>query len=138
MTAASSRRVTCLLLPTAGGSLRQNPGKIGLLIQAVRKVTSAPAHFGDRDARWFVVRLYVLEQLEKTAAVFEGSRIRDSKVFRRAVRANVYAVRIAFSQRRFADSLKQDQPRVRCAGKSLAVEGGSRLHKSEERRSRRR
>ena len=45
-TTASSRRVTCLLLPTAGGSLRQNPGKIGLLIQAVRKVTSAPAHFG--------------------------------------------------------------------------------------------
>ena len=44
-TAASSRRVTCLLLPTAGGSLRQNPGKVRLLIQAVRKVTSAPAHF---------------------------------------------------------------------------------------------
>ena len=42
-------------------------------------------------------------------------------------------------RRRFADSLKkQGQPRIRCAGKSLAVEGGSRLHESEERRSRRR
>ena len=70
--------------------------------------------------------------------VFEGSMIRDSKVFRRAVRAKFYAVRIAFSQRRFADSLKQGQFRIRCTGKSFAVEGGSRLHKSEERRSRRR
>ena len=59
---ASLRKVTCLLLPTAGESLRQNPGKIGLLIQAIRKVTSAPAHLWDRGARWFVVRLYVLEQ----------------------------------------------------------------------------
>ena len=60
-TAVPSRIVTYLLLPTAGGSLRQNPGKIGLLIQAVRKVTSAPTHFGDCGARWFVVRLYVME-----------------------------------------------------------------------------
>ena len=50
------------MLPTAGGSLRQNPDKVELLIQAVRKVTSAPAHFWDRGAPWFVVRLYVLEQ----------------------------------------------------------------------------
>ena len=57
------RTVTCLLLPTAGGSSRQNPGKIGLLIQAVRKVISAPVHFWNRGARWFVVRLYVLEKL---------------------------------------------------------------------------
>ena len=64
--------------------------------------------------------------------------IRDSKVFRRAVRAKFYAVRIGFFWRRFADSLKQGQPRIRCAGKSLAVEGGSRLHEWEERRSRRR
>ena len=33
------------------------------LIQAVCKVTSAPAHFWDRGARWFVVSLYVLEKL---------------------------------------------------------------------------
>ena len=71
-TAASSRRVTCLLLPTAGGFLRQNPGKIGLLIQAVRKVTSAPAHFWDRGARWFVVRLYVLEQPGDELQLFFG------------------------------------------------------------------
>ena len=43
--------------------VEENPGKIGLLIKAVRKVTSAPAHFWDRGARWFVVRLYVLEKL---------------------------------------------------------------------------
>ena len=59
MTAASGN---CLLLPTAGGSLRQNAGEIGLLIQAVCKVTSAPDHLWDRGARWFVMRLYVLEQ----------------------------------------------------------------------------
>ena len=35
----------CLLLHTATGSLRLNQGKIGPLIEAVRKVTSAPAHF---------------------------------------------------------------------------------------------
>ena len=45
-TAASPRRGTCLLLPTAGESLTQNPGKIEPLIQAVCKATSAPAHFG--------------------------------------------------------------------------------------------
>ncbi|CAN0419336.1 unnamed protein product, partial [Ascophyllum nodosum] len=61
--AVSSRRVTCLLLPIAGGLLRQNRGKIGLLIQAVRKAIFAPARFWDRGARYFVVRLYVLEQL---------------------------------------------------------------------------
>ena len=32
-----------------------------------------------------------------------------------------------FFRRRFAASLKQDQPRIRCAGKCLAVEGGLRL-----------
>ena len=62
---------------------------------------------------------------------FGGSIIRDSKVFRRAVRAKFYAVRIAFFRRKFADSLKQGQPRIRCAGKSLAVESGLRLHELE-------
>ena len=64
----------------------------------------------------------MLEQL------FEGSIILGSKVFRRAVRANFYVVRIAFSRRRFADSLTQGLPRIRCAGKCLAVKGGLRLH----------
>ena len=68
--AASSRRETCLLLPTAGGSLTQNLGKIGLLIQAVHKVTSAPAHVWDRGARWFVARLYELAQLVTSCSVF--------------------------------------------------------------------
>ena len=59
----------CLLLPTVGGSLRLNPGKIELLIQAVRKVTYSPAHFWDRDARWFVVRSYGLGQLVTSCSV---------------------------------------------------------------------
>ena len=36
--------------------------QIGRLIQAARKVIPAPARFWDRGARWFVARLYVLEQ----------------------------------------------------------------------------
>ena len=47
----------------------QNPGKIGLSIQAVRKVTSAPAHFCDRGAHWFVVKLYMLGQLVTSYSV---------------------------------------------------------------------
>ena len=52
------------------GSLTQNPGKIGPLIQAVLEVTSAPARFWDRDARWFVVRFYGPGQLETSCGVF--------------------------------------------------------------------
>ena len=67
---STCRGGTCLLLPIAGGSLTQNPGKIRPLIQAVRKVTSAPAHFWDRGARWFVARFYALGQLETSYSVF--------------------------------------------------------------------
>ena len=49
--------------------------------------------------------------------------IRDSNVFRRAVRAKLYAVRIAFFWRKFADSLKQDQTRIRCAGRKSCRRG---------------
>ena len=59
-----------MLLPTAGGSLIQNPGKMGLLIQAVQEVTSAPTHFWDCGARWFVARLYGLEQLVSSCSIF--------------------------------------------------------------------
>ena len=84
-TAAASG--TCLLpLPTEGSS-RQNQEKIERSIQAVLKVVSPPARFWGGGARCFVVRLCVLEQLDKTAATFGGSMIRDSKAFRRAVRA---------------------------------------------------
>ena len=48
----------------------------------------------------------MLEQVDKTAAVSGGSMIRDSKVFRR-----------------FAGSLKQDQPRIRCVGKESCRQG---------------
>ena len=60
----------CLLLPTAGGSLTQNPGKIGSLIQAVLEVTSAPARLWDRGARWFMVRFEGLGQLKRASAFF--------------------------------------------------------------------
>ena len=56
----------------------------------VVKVVSAPARFWDRGARYFVVRLYLLAQLDDELSVF---------------------------WRRFAGSLKQGQPRIRCAGK---------------------
>ena len=49
--------------------------------------------------------------------------IRDSNVFRRALRAKFYAARIAFFRRRFADSLKQGQPRIRCAGRKFCRRG---------------
>ena len=48
----------------------QSPGKIGLLIQAVREVTSTPTHFWDRGARWFVVRLYGLGRLVTSCSIF--------------------------------------------------------------------
>ena len=102
--AASSRRGTCLLLRIAGGSLTQNPGKIGPLIQAVRKVTSAPAHFWDSGARWFVVRLYGLGQLETSCSIFSEE------------------IRWLFEKKACFDAVP---------GKSLAVEGGSRLHELE-------
>ena len=43
---SSSGEIICLLPPPAGGSLKQNRGKIGCLIQAILKVVSAPARFG--------------------------------------------------------------------------------------------
>ena len=48
----------CLLLHTDTGSLKLNQGKIGLSNQTIQEVTSTPAHFWDRGARWFVVRGY--------------------------------------------------------------------------------
>ena len=93
--------VSCLLPIPAGWSSRQNQEKIGRLIQAVLKVVSAPAHFGDRGARCFVWRFML--GLDDTAAFFGGSVVRDSKAFRRAVRAKL---RRAYSGQ-FAGSLKQ-------------------------------
>ena len=51
--------------------MTQNPGKIGRLIQAVLEVTSAPARFGDRGARWFVARF---EGLDQSCSVFSMIR----------------------------------------------------------------
>ena len=66
----------CLLLPTAGGSLTQNPVKIRSLIQAVLEVTSAPARFWDHGARWFVASFYGLGQREKKSYSVFSDEIR--------------------------------------------------------------
>ena len=50
--------------------MTKNPDKIGPLIQAVLEIASAPARFWDRGARWFVVRVYGLGQLETSFSVF--------------------------------------------------------------------
>ena len=50
--------------------MTQSPGKIGPLTQAVDEVTSAPARFWDRGARWFVARFDGLGQLETSCSVF--------------------------------------------------------------------
>ena len=84
----------------------QNLGKIRLLIQAVHEVTSAPARFWDRGARWFVARLYELGQLVKSCSVF-SEKIRWLFVTRPVLMP---------SQK-----------------KNLAVEGDSRLHELEGR-----
>ena len=81
--------------------MTQNPDKIGPLIQAVRKVTSTPAHFWDRGARWFVVRLYGLGQLVTSYSVFSEE------------------IRWLFEKKTVL---------MPCQEKILAVEGGSRLH----------
>ena len=101
-TAASGN---CLLPPTAGESLRQNPGKIGRLIKAVCKVILAPARFWDRGARWFMVRLCMLDQLVTSCSIFP-EEIRW---------------------------LHEARSALCCARKKLAVEGGSRLHEPEGR-----
>ena len=44
--------------------------KIGCLVQAVLKVVSASARFWKRGARFFLVRLYVLERLVEICSVF--------------------------------------------------------------------
>ena len=64
--------VFCLLPIPAGGSSRRNQVEIGFSILAVFKVVSATAHFWDRGARCFMVRLCMLEWLDEAAAFFEG------------------------------------------------------------------
>ena len=61
----------------------------------------------------------MLEQLDKTAAVFGGSIIRDLKAFRRAVRAKL---RRAYSSQA-PGSLKLGQLRICCAGKKYCRRG---------------
>ena len=84
-TTAVSVEINYLLPSSAGGLWRHNQCEIRRSIQAVLKVVPAPACFWDRGARCFVVRVCVLEQLDKNGALFGGSVIRDSKAFRRAV-----------------------------------------------------
>ena len=93
-----------LLLHTATGSLTLNEGKIGPLIQAVPKVTSAPAHFWDHGARWFVVRLYGLGHLVTSCSILSEN------------------ICWLFENKAGFDAVP---------GKSLAAEDGSRLHELE-------
>ena len=44
-TTAVFKEITCLLPAPAGGSFRQNRGKVGCSIQAILKVVSVPARF---------------------------------------------------------------------------------------------
>ena len=92
-TTAVSGEINCLLPPPAGGS-----GKIGCSIQAVFKVISTPARFGERGARCLVVRLCVLERLVTICSVFW--RIDDSgfKNLQEWYGQNIYAVRIAVNR----------------------------------------
>ena len=106
--------LNCFLPSQTSGLSGQNRCKIGRLIQAFARSSPRLPVFWNPGARWFVVTLYVLEQpSDELQQFFGGSIIRNSKVFRRVVRAKIYAVRIAFFRRRFADSLKQGQPRIR-------------------------
>ena len=63
------------------------------------------------------------EQLEKTAEVFW--RIDDSRLesLQESRASKIYSVRIACFRRRFADSLKQGQPKIRCGGKKSCRRG---------------
>ena len=78
----SFRRNKLLLSPPAGGSSRQNQDKRECLIQAVLKTIPAPAHFGERGARCFVVRLCVLERSVTICSFFKGSMIQGSETCR--------------------------------------------------------
>ena len=70
MMTAVPGEINRLLPPPAGGSLRQNSGRVGHSIQEVLKVVSAPARVWERGTRCFVVWLYVLERLDGTAKLF--------------------------------------------------------------------
>ena len=73
-TTAAAASGDCLLLPTAGGSLTQNPGKIRPSIQAVLEVTFAPARFWDCGERWFVAWFDGLGQLGQSCSIFSMIR----------------------------------------------------------------
>ena len=77
-------------VPSCRRVIETNQEKIGCSIQAVLKVVSAPARFWDRGARCFVGR-FVLGLGEATA-FYGGSMIRDSKAFRRALRAFLFTL----------------------------------------------
>ena len=97
-TAVSPGRITCLLPPPAGGSSRQNQGKMGCSLQAVLKVVSASTRFWGHGARCFVVRLCALERLVTICSIFW--RIDDSgfKNLQELYGRNIYAARIAVNR----------------------------------------
>ena len=99
--------------------------QIGRSIPAVFKIVSAPARLWELGAHCFVVRLCVLEWLNDTAAFFGGSMIRDSKTFRRVVRAKLFTPYVQWSIRWLFEA--RPALNMPCQNKSHAGEGGSRL-----------
>ena len=59
----------------------------------VLKVVSAPTRFWDRGARYFVVRLYVLERMGEAAAFFLKINASEFKAVRISVNRWFFAAR---------------------------------------------
>ena len=125
-----SGRITSLLPPLAGGSLRQSHSKIVCSIQAVLKVVSAPARFWERGARCFVVRLCVSEQLLTICGVFLAGRMTWASTFSREVRESLTPY-VLWSMEFFPAARLALMPCQAMgaggANEGHAVEGGSRL-----------
>ena len=113
MTTAVPGEINRLLPPLAGGSLRQNSGRIEHSIQEVLKVVSALARVWERGARCFVVWIYVLERLNETAKIFGGTW------YGRKYLCRTYS--------EIAGPLKLGRLRKCCARKIHAVESGLKL-----------
>ena len=105
--------------------MRRNPGKIGRSIWAVLKVVPAPARLCERGACCFVMKLWVLEQLDETTTLFGGSMIRDLKTFRRAIQAKLFTPYVERSTRWPFEA--RPALNMQPHNKSHAGVGGSRL-----------
>ena len=94
---SSFRRNKLLAVPSCRRVIETKYGQNRMFDQAVLKVIPAPARFGKRGARYFVIRLCVSKRLVAICSVFGGSMIQDSKTCRRR-RRTVYAMCIAVNR----------------------------------------